>query len=268
MITWFSHKEKKVTGTTKKSGDDFVSLSSHELRSPLSIIKWYTEILLDGDAGPLTDDQRKYLTVIETSNQRAIDLVRSLLNISRLDLGTFSISPQETSFVTLVEDAIASLKKDADKKNVGIVFTNNGPSISVSVDKRLCSTVCRQIVSNALSFSKPGSTVSVAIDIVKSGEVLVDHALREESILVTVVDHGIGIPVKDQDRVFSKMFRASNVKDSDGTGSGLGLYIAKTIMTSVSGDIWFISEEGKGSTFYVAFPTRGMKKKEGTTTLD
>ncbi len=268
MITWFSHKGKIATGTTKKGGDDFVSLSSHELRSPLSIIKWYTEILLDGDAGPLTDDQRKYLTVIETSNQRAIDLVRSLLNVSRLDLGTFSISPQETSFVGIMEDVITSLKKEADKKNVGIVFTNNGPSISVNVDKHLCSTVCKQIVSNALSFSKTGSTITVTIDIVKSGEAYAAHSLREESILVTVVDSGIGIPVNDQSKVFSKMFRASNVKDSDGTGSGLGLYIAKTVMTSVEGDIWFTSEEGKGSTFYVAFPTRGMKKKEGTTTLD
>ena len=120
MINWLFGKKKHVRRVAKK-GDDFVSLASHELRSPLSIIKWYTEILLDGDAGPLTEDQQKYLRLIESSNQRAIDLVRSLLNVSRLDLGTFSVSPVEVSILVLVQEISKSLQGLSSKRNVSII---------------------------------------------------------------------------------------------------------------------------------------------------
>src|SRR3954466_1820549 len=100
MLDWFNRK-KEVTN--EEGTVDFVSLSSHELRTPLSVIKWYTEMLLDEDAGPLTEEQRKYLKTIESSNQKAIDLVRSLLNVSRLDLGTFCIVPANVQLKDVTE---------------------------------------------------------------------------------------------------------------------------------------------------------------------
>lgn len=267
MITWFSRKEKQVLQNEKKEGDDFVSLSSHQLRSPLSIIKWYTEILLDGDAGPLTEDQRKYLTIIESSNQRAIDLVRSLLNVSRLNLGTFSVSPVEMSVLEAVDEAINFFKKDAARKEVTIK-EEKGVDKKIQADRHLCLMVIKTLLSNAIAFSKQGSSVTVTTALVPSNEKVGEVMISKESILVSIADSGIGIPDEDKGKIFSKLFRASNVKDSEGSDSGLGLYVVKTIVDYVGGQIWFTSVVNVGTTFYVIFPTEGMKKKEGTTTLD
>ncbi len=266
MITWFSHKNKETNTSTKKS-DDFVSLASHELRSPLSIIKWYTEILLDEDAGPLTEDQRKYLSVIESSNQRAIDLVRSLLNVSRLDLGTFRILPEEVLFKSIVDEAVGLLAKEREEKHVEIIQEiKDVPKIQA--DKHLLLMVIKNLLSNAIAFSDESGRVTIEVSVVKQGEMVGVHTVEEESILITISDQGIGIPEKDVASIFSKMFRASNVGDSHGEGSGLGLYITKSILEHVQGQVWFTSEVGKGSQFFVTLPVQGMQAKEGRTTLD
>lgn len=268
MLTWFSGKKKSTSSALSKGKDDFVSLSSHELRSPLSIIKWYTEILLDGDAGILTEDQRKYLTLIELSNQRAIDLVRSLLNVSRLDLGTFSVSPEEVSLVALLSEATTSLQSEISKKKIQVIVDNEDKIKNIQADKHLCLIVLKNLLSNAVFFSKEEGEVHVSLEFAAKKLEIAEMRIPEDSILLRVTDNGIGIPEADQSKISSKMFRASNVKDSDGTGSGLGLYITKSIIEYVGGKFWFTSQEGKCSTFYVTFPTRGMDKKEGKTTLD
>lgn len=268
MIAWFSRKKKIQAPASRK--DDFVAVSSHELRSPLSIIKWYTEILLDGDAGPLTEEQRKYLTVIENSNQRAIDLVRSLLNVSRLDLDTFGISPVLLSIPDMVSEMIAAVKPEASKKNIEILEEREQGLQNISVDKHLCTLVLKQPLTNAIAFSSEGSTVKVSSICVSQGGTIGGVILPKESIVVSVADSGIGIPEADQGKIFTKMYRGSNVQDTTGSDSGLGLYVAKTVMNlpQIDGDIWFTSAVGEGTTFYVAFPTKGMKKKEGRTVLE
>ncbi len=268
MIAWFFGKKDSAVPQKEEGKDDFVSLSSHALRSPLSVIKWYTEILLDGDAGPLTEEQRKYLTVIESSNQRAIDLVRSLLNVSRLDLDTFSISPVDMSIADVVEEAIVFLKKDASQKNVTVEKEEKGAIKNIQADKHLCFIILKTLLSNAVAFSPNAGKVVVATTLIAPQEKVGDIVTEEESILVTVSDSGIGIPESEKPKIFSKMFRASNVKDTEGSDSGLGLYVVKTIIDRVGGKIWFSSTENVGTTFYVTFPTKGMVKKEGRTTLD
>ena len=138
MISWLFGNKKALHDEIKKADDNFVSLSSHQLRSPLSIIKWYTEILLDEDAGPLTDDQKKYLTVIESSNQRAIDLVRSLLNVSRLDLGTFRIVPEPVSLVDIIGEAVSSLEKETHAKKITIIHSHGDDIPTFNADKHIC----------------------------------------------------------------------------------------------------------------------------------
>lgn len=268
MIAWFSRKKKIQAPVSRK--DDFVSLSSHELRSPLSVIKWYTEILLDEDAGPLTDDQKKYLTIIENSNQRAIDLIRSLLNVSRLDLDTFCISPEDIFLPELVTEIAESVRVDASKKNVEILVKSDDGIKHILADKHLCSLVLRQPLTNAIAFSHNGGSIDVHVALSKKDTVVGEMKLPKESIIVSVSDSGLGIPEADKGKIFTKMFRGSNVQDTVGSDSGLGLYLAKTVMNLpyVDGDVWFVSEEGKGATFYIAFPTEGMKKKEGRTVLE
>jgi signal transduction histidine kinase len=266
MIPWFFGK-KSTAPSSEKRKDDFVSLSSHELRAPLSIIKWYTEILLDGDAGPLTEDQRKYLTVIETSNQRAIDLVRSLLNVSRLDLDTFSISPEEVSLNVVVEEAVSLLSKEVNKKSITIL-QEKGDIPTIQADKHLCITFVKHLLLNAIIFSPQAGTIVVTTSRVSAGEIVGREMVTENSIIIAIKDNGCGIPEKDGNKIFTKMFKGSNVQETENTGSGLGLYIVKSIIERTGGKIWFSSKEGVGSTFFVSLPVKGMKKKEGRTTLD
>jgi signal transduction histidine kinase len=268
MIAWFSRKKKIQAPTLRK--DDFVAISSHELRSPLSIIKWYTEILLDEDAGPLNEEQKKYLNVIESSNQRAIDLIRSLLNVSRLDLDTFSIFPEDVDLSDHVSSAITAAKPLATEKNVEILEEKQENLPKIMLDKHLCALVLRQPLTNAIAFSSPGSKILVSLFFAKKGSTVGGTQMPKDSVVVYVKDTGLGIPPNDQPQIFGRMFRGSNAEDSPGSDSGLGLHIAKTVMnlSQVDGDIWFESELGKGTTFYIAFPTKGMKKKEGRTVLE
>jgi signal transduction histidine kinase len=267
MITWFSRKKKQVTHHRAKRGsDDFVSLSSHELRSPLSVIKWYTEILLDEDAGKLTDDQRKYLTLIDSSNQRAIDLIRALLNVSRLDLDTFSVSPEEVSLNDIVSEVISSFVCITDARSISFDFVQEVNSHKMMLDKNLTTIIIKSLLANALLFSHDSSTIVIRFSHFRAGSTFLGVTLLDESIAVIVTDTGIGIPSLDQEKIATKMFRAGNIGDVP--GSGLSLYIVKTIMEKVLGRFGFISEEGKGSTFFVAFPFRGMNKKSGRTTLE
>lgn len=254
------------------SGGNLLSLASHELRTPLSIVKWYTEMLLDGDAGTLTDDQAKYLRTIQISNQRAIDLIRSLLNVSRLDLGTFSVSPVETDLRFLVKQIIAEQKTLLDDKKMRIeeVYESGVPGMvpTLSVDKQISLVIFRTLISNAILFSKEEGVVNVRICEMRQGEECGSRKLVDDSLVFSVSDTGIGIPENDKQNIFSKFFKASNARDKDDKGAGLNLYIVKLVLSKIGGDVWFTSELNVGSTFYVTFPKSGMPTKEGKTTLD
>ena len=128
--------------------------------------------------------------------------------------------------------------------------------------------VLKNLISNAIAFSPSEGAITITLRTVRGGAHVEDVAVLDESIVLKVHDNGIGIPHADQDKIFSRMARGSNIDDSLSTGSGLGLYISKTILEYVGGKVWFVSEEHVGSTFYVSFPTKGMRKKEGKTTLD
>jgi two-component system sensor histidine kinase VicK len=266
MITWFSEKTK--TPSSQKN-DDFVAVASHELRSPLSVIKWYTEILLDEDAGELNETQKKYLSVIELNNQRAIDLVRSLLNVSRLDLDTFSISPELVSLEEVIEEQLASYANLALKKNIKIEqHTSKDVIPAVLVDKHLLALIVREIITNAINFSRKDEIISVEVSQQKECRTVNGVFLKEDTFIISFKDQGIGIPKEDIDKIFEKMSRASNSNYVETNGSGLGLYIVRELLKRCNGYIWCESTLGKGSTFYVAIPKEGMPKKEGRTTLD
>lgn len=256
----------------EQESNNLLSLASHELRTPLSIVKWYTEMLLDGDAGPLTDDQTKYLRTIQISNQRAIDLIKSLLNVSRLDLGTFSINPTETDLRFLVKQVLVEYKVRLDDKKIHVdeVYEGGVPGMvpTLHVDKQICLVILRSLISNAILFSKEEVGITVSIFEKRQGEECASKIMSDDCLVVAISDSGIGIPEEDKEKIFSKFFKASNASNDDAKGSGLGLYIVKLILSKTGGEVWFISTQNVGSTFYVAFPKSGMPKKEGRTTLD
>ncbi len=261
------------TQSHDKESDNLLSLASHELRTPLSVVKWYTEMLLDGDCGELNIDQIKYLKTIQTSNQRAIDLIKSLLNVSRLDLGTFSINPTDTDLRFLVKQVITECKNNIEGKKLQIqeMYESTIPGMipNISVDKQICLVLMRNIITNAIIFSKEDGVININIKEVKQGEGYGSKNLQDDALVFSVADFGIGIPEGDKDKIFSKLFKASNVVNNDESkGAGLNLYITKEIVNKVGGEIWFVSTKDVGSTFYVSFPKSGMPKKEGRTTLD
>ena len=233
---------------------EFVSLASHQLRTPLSAVNWYTEMLMAGDAGKINKEQKKYLDEIYAGNQRMVELVNALLNVSRLELGTLVAEPVLTDLAKRADDVIKEQQSAiiARKTKFKAELAKDIPF--VFLDPKLIRMVFQNLLSNAIKYTP------------EEGSVLFSLKLSEDkqSVHVTVADNGYGITKSQQDRVFTKLFRADNVREKDTEGTGLGLYIVKSVVEHSGGAIRFESEENKGTIFYVTFPIKGMKKKEGT----
>lgn len=239
----------------RHSRSNFASTASHELRTPLSIIKWYTEILLDEDMGPLNNDQKKYLRVIESSNERAISLVTSLLNVSRLELDTFSVSPEPLLITDVVEEVLKKQEKKVAEKKLELIKEITGERLPISVDRSLLTLMVRGLLDNAIAYSKD------------EGQIKITTNQTPALVSFTLEDNGIGIKKEEKPLIFTKMFRGGNVSD-ESKGAGLSLYIIKTLLSKVGGTIFFESDENTGSVFTLTIPTTGMSKKKGTTRLD
>lgn len=233
---------------------EFVSLASHQLKTPLTSINWYTELLLE-DKSSLKKSQLEYVHTIEDAAQRMSDLVNSLLNISRLELGTFMIEPKLTSIRTIVKEVVSdqrSLLKERKQK----LKVSYGKSIpKVPVDPQLTHIIIQNLVSNASKYSPDESSIELLVN------------ADAKNITIQCIDHGYGIPKQQQGAIFTKLFRADNARRSNVDGTGLGLYIVKTIADTAGCSISFVSEEGKGTTFTFTIPLKGMKKKEGAKKL-
>lgn len=242
-----SSKEKEID----KAKTEFVSLSSHQLRGPITAIKWYTEMLLSGDAGPLAEKQISFFEEIHRASQRMEDLVDALLNISRLELGVLFVEPMPTDVAFVIRQVVNEQKLEADKKNIvcTIRFADDLPMILT--DPKLFRIVIVNILSNAVKYTPPKGTVACSIRPVAGGEVVGGRAVKKEGVLVTIADTGYGIPANQQDKIFSKLFRADNVRAINVDGTGLGLYIVKLVVDRLGGQVWFESQEQKGTTFFV-----------------
>lgn len=254
-------KEKEID-TTK---NELISLASHQLRTPLSSVNWYSEMLLSGDAGPITDDQKAYLTEIYKGNQRMIDLVNALLNVSRADLGTLNIEPEEVSLKEIGEGSVADMAILIREKNLNVKVDIPLKVSKYTGDKKILAIVFQNLVSNAIKYTPEKGTVKVAVEVYKKGITIGGHELRQDSMIFSVTDTGYGIPEKEKMHIFTKLYRANNVREMEANGNGLGLYLVKAMVEGSGGTIWFESEEKKGSSFYVALPAKGMRKKNGTT---
>ena len=233
-------KEKEID----RAKTEFVSLASHQLRTPLTAVSWYTEMILSGDVGQVVPGQKKYLEEIYYGNKRMIKLVDTLLDISRLELGTFKVNLKPTNIIALARYVLAEEKPKIEKKK--LVFKENfGSDIpAFSTDPSLLRMVFQNLLDNAVEYTpeKGAIDLKVAFDSAK------------KNILITVSDNGYGIPQNQQDKIFTKSFRADNIRNYNTSGTGLGLYVVKTIIDQLGGKIWLKSEEGKGTEFYVSLP--------------
>lgn len=226
---------------------EFVSLASHQLRTPLTSIRWYTEMILAGDAGATTPKQRKYLQEIYAGNQRMVELVNALLSVSRLELGTFAIQPELTDAVELTKNVIKEQKPQITAKKIRLTTSFSEDAPSLVTDPKLLRMVMQNLLSNAVKYTSERGEIAITI--------ACDE--RKKNMVFTITDTGCGIPKSQQDKIFTKLFRADNARSIDAEGTGLGLYIVKSIIEQSGGKISFESEENKGTAFRITLPIGG-----------
>jgi signal transduction histidine kinase len=226
---------------------EFVSLASHQLKTPLTTIRWTIEALLNGTAGELSPEQTQNLDSMQEESKRMTDMVNDFLNVSRIELGTFAAREEEFDICELAQGVIDEQRHAAQEGRVTVKFLCAPTLPLVFEDKTLIRTVFQNLISNAIKYTPQGG--SVECEISKGG-------VLKEAFHIRVSDTGIGIPRNEQGRVFEKLHRASNAQTFAPNGTGLGLYMVKTIIDKAGGNITFESHEGKGTTFYASLPFR------------
>lgn len=236
--------------------DEFLSLVSHQLRTPLTIIRIHGNILEDGIAGPLDPVQEKHIRTMTSASIRLISLVDDILSISRLTLNRIRINAQPSDPNKLIGSCIDEVLPFIKLKEARISFTADRNLGLVPIDTVVFGEIVRNLLNNAARY------VNAA-----HGKIDVTFTVSDDEYLLTVRDNGIGIPKADQASIFQRFFRAPNAKVADSEGSGLGLYIVKQFTEAAGGRIWFDSTEHKGTTFFVAFPPYGMRSRHTKTTL-
>jgi len=226
-----------------KMKTDFISVVSHELRTPLTSIKGYTDLLLSGTTGELSELQSEFLGIIQSSTTRLSNLINDILDISRIESGTIQIKHEPIDYRAIVSDTLRLMKAAADEKQISMDAGLPETIPPVRGDSDKVTQVLTNLVSNAMKYTPEGGWVKVSLEVT-----------GEASVTTCVADSGIGVSNEDQAKLFQKFFRADNTSTREAGGTGLGLVIAKTIIELLGGAIWVESEPGRGSRFYFTLP--------------
>jgi signal transduction histidine kinase len=221
-----------------KRKSEFLSVVAHQLRTPLSGIKWTLNMLLNGDLGPLTNDQKVFLLKGYESNQRMIALIEDMLGADRVSSGKLHYDYVPIQVLDLIDNVIYDILQQANKKNIQIEYADRKDLPKVLVDPDKIRAVVQNLLENAIKYTPA------------NGKIRIHTKLDGTFVQIGIEDTGIGIPEEQQKNIFSRFFRASNAIKVETDGSGLGLFIVKGIIERHGGNIWFESNEGKGTTFY------------------
>lgn len=225
---------------------EFVSIAAHQLRTPLSAMKWAMHMIMSGDLGTLNADQSEMMSKAYNSNDRMIDLVNDLLSTDRIDSGKIKYEFAHVDLSAIFETLYQELTDYAKLKGINCVFDKDKEYLSkqkIYADVEKVRAVFQNLIDNSIKYSKVGQTVEVKFD-----------NPDKLHVRIRVIDNGIGIPAADQKNIFTRFFRAPNAQKMEANGSGLGLYIAKNILESHGGSIKFTSAEHAGTTFEIEFP--------------
>ena len=223
---------------------DFISIAAHQLRTPLSGIKWAIKMILDGDTGQINEEQKDLLQKGYESNERIIGLVNDMLNVSRIEAEKIDYKFEMCDFMTPLNKVVSELKDQIEKKKIKLVV--NVPKILplVYCDKEKIILAIQGLIENSVKYTPDYGRIEVSLSVLK------------KFLKVSIRDNGMGIPKSDQDKLFTKFFRAQNAKRMQTDGSGLGLFIVKNIVTKHGGEIELKSKEGAGTEFTFTIPLK------------
>jgi signal transduction histidine kinase len=223
---------------------EFVSVVSHQLRSPLSNLKWSADLVCSGRLGGDNGKQKEYLDIIKENVERMEELVSDLLMVSRIEQGKLPFKKSEFSLVKITEEIIEKFKAFADASNIKIFLKAEESLPNIESDLSQIKSVIENLLDNAVKY------------IEGAGEVNIFIKKERDKLIFEIKDSGLGIPEKDQKHIFQKFFRSENAARHQTQGSGLGLYIAKSFVNVSGGKIWFKSKIGEGTTFWLALPIK------------
>ncbi|MGH3006600.1 MAG: PAS domain S-box protein [Gaiellaceae bacterium] len=224
-----------------KLKDEFIALVSHELRTPLTSIRGYTELLLDGEGGDLTEEQRRFLGVVERNSHRLLHLVGDLLFLAQIEAGKLVLDADSLDLAALTSDSVEAARPAAEEKGVTLTLAT-GPAPPLVADQARIAQLLDNLVSNAVKFTPSGGRVDVRV------------RELEARAVIEVRDSGIGIPAGERQFLFQRFYRTSTATEQAIQGTGLGLAISKAIVEAHGGEIDVESEEGAGTTFRVSLP--------------
>ncbi|MDB5179603.1 MAG: Sensor protein resE [Candidatus Saccharibacteria bacterium] len=224
--------------------DEFISMASHQLRTPLTSIKGYISMLMDGDVGEVSKEQKHLLEEAFISSERMVRLIGDFLNVSRLQTGKFVIDKHPVDLGKIVGNEVENLKTNAETRGLKFTFKKPKNIPELNLDESKIQQVIMNFCDNAIYYSKDNSKIKVELAVV------------DNHVQFTVKDAGIGVPAAERDQLFTKFFRATNARKQRPDGTGVGLFLAKKVIDAHDGKIVFESQEGKGSTFGFRLPIK------------
>lgn len=222
--------------------DEFVSMASHQLRTPLTSVKGYISMVLEGDAGKITKLQKQFLREALTSSERMVHLINDFLNVSRVQTGKFMIDRRTIDLAKVVRQEVHALESTAESRSLRLKLSVPNQPVTVLADEGKLRQVIMNFIDNALYYSRPDTEIQVSLKQFSS------------EVRFEVKDHGIGVPVAQQHHLFTKFFRADNARTQRPDGTGVGLYLAKMVVVGHKGKIIFSSKQDVGSVFGFSLP--------------
>lgn len=230
--------------------DEFISVASHQLRTPLGSIRWNLELLLEM-VKTMPAEAAEYAHEAYTSTLRMTGLVNDLLSVARIEQNRAHNIPEKSDLVPVLKAAVTEMRPIAKRRNVRIDSSNLSKNrAELVIDPKRFREVVQNLLSNAVKYTPPKGKVTIKVE------------SRAKDFIVTIADNGIGIPIEDQSKLFGKFYRASNVTKTDTEGSGLGLFVVRAYVEAWGGKIWFTSAANQGTTFYISIPHKPRAPKE------
>ncbi len=226
-----------------RAKSDFISIAAHQLRTPLSGVKWTLNMVLGETLGPLTIEQKSFLTKCYESNERMILLINDMLSADRIDSDKMKYHLVPTQILDLMDNVLFEMTALVAKKKILMSFVNKDRNLpKVLIDTEKMRAVLQNLLENALKYTSD------------SGKIEINSQVLDRFVEISIKDSGIGIPEEDKKNIFKRFFRAQNAIKIETDGSGLGLFIAKGIIEKHGGQISFESKEGQGTTFKFSVP--------------